>query len=362
MTLVAALLFYFVCGMALTTSLQHPWPGSSLLTMLSLLAMLNCGYMLEEGFDEVLRFFPKRLGRFWRDSMAPPEWHDSLLKARDLAAEWYRREYMPLMPESLRLVLEWGLWVVGGAGLLVLIYRAGVYPYEGPSPLTAGDISRATSIVLVATAGVYTLWFIAGLLGRGWLAWQKRPRDVIGEALPPPDPSEDDNDNARIMAQVIDLLAPPDSARGLFFGFNGMGYRLSASCPVYTGPTARPARMLRDVAARFGWFWLVAAAALLLSLLAPGHLATHWVAHIVRALEWSLAAAYAYFLYLSLQALRIRHQAKRPWKYSPGGFAPLWHLVAEASSLRDRGLVVPEGSPPPWVKKLSGHSADNAGH
>lgn len=346
MTLLAVLLFYLACGSALAVSLMHPWPGSSLLTMLTLLAIFNSGNMLAEGLDDVLRFWPRHGTRsFWEDSGAPPEWRD-LLKARDLAAARYRRQYMPPIPEILRLALEWGMWVAGGAGLLVLTFRIGVYPYERPSASAARTVGWLTFAVVIAMGTLYGVWAIADLVGRGARARRERPRGVIGEALPPPNPSADD----RTLAEVIDLLVPPQAAHGPFTGFDGMGYKLFASCPAYTGPTTRPVRMLRDVFARFGWIWLVAGAALLLGLWVPRDLAPHWAPHILRTLAWSIAAAYAYFLYLVVQSLRIRHQAMRPWKYSPGEFAPLWRLVDEASALRDRGLVTPCGSAAPWAK------------
>lgn len=343
MTLLAVLLFYLVCGSALAASLVHPWPGSSLLTMLTLLAIFSSGNMLAEGLEDMLRFWPRHGTRsFWKDSGAPPEWRD-LLKARDLAAARYRRQYMPPIPEILRLALEWGMWAAGGVGLLVLTFRIGAYPYATAS--VARTVGRLTFAAVVAMGALYVAWAAADLAWRYLRAQQERPRKILGEVLPPPNNDEDDHR----LAEVMDLPASP-TATGPFAGFNGTGYKLFASCPLYTGPTTRPARMLRDVSARFGWVWLVAGAALLLGLWVPRDAGPTWAPHILTTLTWSIAAAYAYFLYLVMQSLYIRHQAMRPWKYSPCEFAPLWHLVEEASALRDRGLVGPAASAAPWTR------------
>ena len=312
--LVFVLMFYASCFGALAYSITSPGHGSSLLTVLSLLAIFN-GHRLFEGVGDVLPF-RKTWRPDWRDEMAPPEWHDSLLKARDLAAEWYRTTYMPHVQERIRLVLEWGLVVAAGGGWLAFVLLLAV---------PVGRVQTAAACADGAIMVFYLLWLIVDFF--------------LNRTAEPT--AEFDTASDRLMAQVIDILATP-GASGEWAGFDSMGHKLFVGCRMYTGVTTRPTRLLRDVFTRFGWAWLTAGVALFAGLFLlhkPG--LSLWAASILRMLAWSVAAALAYFLYLAVQSMRIRHQAVHPWRYSPCQFAPLWHLVEEAAVLRDEGCASP---------------------
>ena len=310
--LVFVLMFYISCFGAFASSITSHSPAGSLVAALSLVAIFN-GHRLFDGAGDVLPF-RKTWRPDWRDEMAPPEWRDSLLKARDLAAEWYRTTYMPSLPESLRLAFEWGLVAAAGAGWLAFILCL---------VLPVGQVQTVAAIVAGTILVFYGSWFAA---------------DFAMKAEPT---AEGDTASDRLMAQVIDLLTMP-GASGEWAGFDSMGHKLFVGCRMYTGITTRPTRLLRDVLTRFGWVWLATGVALFAGLFfLHQHGLSHWAAPILRMLAWSVAVALTYFIYLAVQSMRIRHQAVRPWRYSPCQFAPLWRLVEEAAVLRDEGRASP---------------------
>ena len=342
MILIFALMFYASCIGAFLFSVLSPGPDNSLLTVISLAAIFNTG-LLAEGIMDM----GHTLGRYanrWRDKDAPPDWHN-LLMARDLAADWYHRRYMSPMPGGLRRVLEWGLLASGFGVWLALVFRLGVYPLMENKP--TADMQEIFFWTGVAVFATYGAWFV---IDACWHFDRQRqdaetadrlsalmgtitPRLAVADGVPR---KRDIGDI--VMCAVLELMSATGSVDEPWT-FSAMGRRYFVDCPIYTGPTAKPARMLRDVFSKFGWFWLIGVVALVLGWFVPGTKAMGWAPHLFRMLAWTGTAAYAYFLYLATKSMAIRAQAEWPQGYSPCEFAPLRRLLEEAATLRDSGRL-----------------------
>lgn len=342
MTLITALMFYASCIGALVFSTASRGPDSSLLTVVSLLAIFNTG-LLAQGVEDMMRALGRQASR-WRDTDAPADWAN-LLVARNLSAEWYRRRYMSPMPDGLRHWLERGGLLVGLCTWLALVFRLGIYPFMLVPPTTVTrDGFNGLGVAILVTYGA---WFIADAF---WYLDRRRQdtetfgllESISGGAAPRltvvgHGPRKRDVGDA-LMGAVLELTSTPCLA-GEQRTIGQVGLRYFLACPIYTGPTAQPTRMLRTVLSKFGWAWLIGLMALALGWFVPGPKTTGWAPHLFRMLAWTGTAAYAYFLYLATKSMAIRAQAEWPQGYSPCEFAPLRRLLEEAATLRDSGRL-----------------------
>lgn len=313
-TALIGFLFYGTALIALVGAFQSHGPQSMLLLLFAWWMLTQSGVYTQ--LEEIVRaeplfpLWPKRETPpddvehkpDWRDDLAPAAWR-SLLEARDIAAAWYDRKYLPprrRLPEWARVAIEYPLLGLGWLTVFVLLYlaRRVWWPFLPVTPLF--------NVIVNILQGVWLVLFSAYTLFGWFMPW------VLRDTYPEP--------HRRHAERAVENLG----------GWANLGAALDGAC----GKCGEEAPRL-TVATIGKSLWLVIPAAAKL-FLAPSMNDLRAIARVDGGLLLALAVIVGYFLVQFWRVLKVRWQARHPAQYSPCVFFPLRALLAH---LREVGHI-----------------------